>query len=554
MTENNSQHPLPTALDFYSGIGGWSLGLRFSGIYVSESYEKWASANETNFVNNGHHANCINIRDLDVEKLPKNIDFVVGSPPCTEFSYSNRGGSGDIAEGLLDIKKFLTIISILSPRYWAMENVPRVAKILRGELKQGGQLAEFENLVPRIEVIDMAQFGLPQRRRRCIAGNFDLCRLLSYQSTLPKRTLGDVVRLLNAEETVADPIYGDVISKSNLTEHDPSDYLDLEEMRINKAAKLHHPIYNSMPFPDRLERPVRTITATCTRVSRESVVISPDDHNKSIRRLSMRERASLQGFPINYQFYASSYSQKMQMIGNALPPLFAFYMGHTFLGTDASEVESVASLHFPRPQPRAQTTKCDARRGQFRRDRRFRFAVPNLQLKSGVRFELANAFDRNSVLWSLKFYYGNSKDIRIFVPNITDNNLIFSFLPMANRNSCNDIMREFRKFLEEIEQDSLQRVWCRRGPSAIHPFQLLDQIDVRAKALRDELVLVKGILADELLNILEPHVFSEQSESAIPGRRKLLDNCDLVSAGIILGSAINSKFSEASVHRRAGNA
>src|SRR3546814_4586174 len=72
-----------------------------------------------------------------------------------------------------------------------------------------------------------------------------------------------------------------------------------------------------MPFPDPLDRTVRTITATCTRVSRESIIIEQPNTRDSFRRLSIRERATLQGFPITFQFYGASHGQKLRMVGNA---------------------------------------------------------------------------------------------------------------------------------------------------------------------------------------------------------------------------------------------
>lgn len=153
------------AIDVYSGVGGWGLGLRMAGIEVVASYDKWPAANETNLKNNRHHAQTADVRRLVLSKLPKNIDIVVGSPPCIEFSYSNRGGNGNIDDGLEDIIKFLTIVSHVKPKAWAMENVPRVAHILEKELKPKGQLARFAKLGIRYHIVDMAEFGLPQRRR-----------------------------------------------------------------------------------------------------------------------------------------------------------------------------------------------------------------------------------------------------------------------------------------------------------------------------------------------------------------------------------------------------
>jgi DNA (cytosine-5)-methyltransferase 1 len=35
------------AIDLYSGVGGWSLGLRLAGVEVVASYELWGPANES---------------------------------------------------------------------------------------------------------------------------------------------------------------------------------------------------------------------------------------------------------------------------------------------------------------------------------------------------------------------------------------------------------------------------------------------------------------------------------------------------------------------------
>jgi DNA (cytosine-5)-methyltransferase 1 len=206
------------AIDLYSGIGGWSLGLRLSGIEVVASYEYWGPANETNFKNNAHLAQTVDIRRLALADLPSDIDIVVGSPPCTQFSFSNRGGGGDIADGLKDIKKFLSIVDHLKPRVWAMENVPRVAKIIETEMQDGGALEDFRHLGCSTHIVDMAEFGVPQRRRRCIAGNFNMQLLNSYRSGARTPSLGDVVQAL-AANPITDPLFGIELLRTNLTDH-----------------------------------------------------------------------------------------------------------------------------------------------------------------------------------------------------------------------------------------------------------------------------------------------------------------------------------------------
>ena len=98
------------AIDLYGGIGGWALGFKIAGIDIVASYEWWDKANATHNMNLGCKTFEQDIRKLELKDLPKNIQFVLGSPPCTQFSFSNRGGKGDLADGLKDIQKFLEVV------------------------------------------------------------------------------------------------------------------------------------------------------------------------------------------------------------------------------------------------------------------------------------------------------------------------------------------------------------------------------------------------------------------------------------------------------------
>ena len=257
----------PTAIDFYSGIGGWSLGFKLAGIDILGSYEWWDQANETHKANLGANVHQTDIRKLDTSEITTGVDFVVGSPPCTQFSFSNRGGSGDIEDGLEDIKQFLRIVKKAKPKCWAMENVPRVANVLKAELSKGGCLEEFLPIVDEsmIHVIDFSEFGLPQKRKRCIAGNFDYDLLQSYRKVCKKKVLGDVISAL-CNTNINDPNFGFGLGNNAVTELETEEALSWEELRYNKEAKTHHTVYNNMAFPDPFDKPVRTITATCTRI------------------------------------------------------------------------------------------------------------------------------------------------------------------------------------------------------------------------------------------------------------------------------------------------
>jgi DNA (cytosine-5)-methyltransferase 1 len=521
------------AIDFYSGVGGWSLGFKMAGIEMVQSYEWWNKANLTNARNNRHSTVEIDIRMLPLDDLPENIDIVVGSPPCVEFSYSNRGGSGDIFDGLKDIEKFLCVVDRLKPKCWAMENVPRVAEILRRELAKGGVLARFAHLAPDIRIVDACEWGIPQQRKRCIAGRFDFDLLFAYRKCARIRTLGDVVRSL-ADSPPTDPVYGIPLPADELFDHVPEEPLSWEEERMNREMKSFHPVYNNMAFPDSMDRPGRTVTATCTRVSRESIVIASPEHAGKFRRLTVRERACLQSFPITYQFFGESHAQKLKMVGNAVPPLLTWHIAHAMRGTLPSTLPcpSGAASEFSIPESLPKITPPDSKGECYPETRRFRAAIPHLRFKSGVRFELANSFDNSTPSWRIGFYFGNSKSIQELALDETLRRKI---------DAASDSLAPFPAEILEPLQDCISRTtasrlqarWNRRLPDGTHPYDLVDEVGKAVEKviswIRERQIPAKKILCD---------LFQDRADTS--GLPKILKVSEAVIAGCLIGCAANT--------------
>lgn len=527
------------AIDLYSGVGGWSLGLRLAGIKIVASYERWGMANETNFKNNRHQAQTVDIRRLSLDDLPSDIQIVVGSPPCTQFSYSNRGGNGDIEDGLKDIIKFLTIVDHLKPKLWAMENVPRVAKILERELLPGGCLKKFKHLNMQIHVVNMEEFGLPQKRQRCIAGNFDFDLLESYKVITPKRTLGTVIEAL-AKREIIDPIYGIKMPRTDLRDHIAESALNSEEIRINMASKTLHPVYNAMSFPDRQDRSVRTITATCTRVSRESIVIEDPKAPKAYRRLTIRERACLQGFPITFQFYGTSYGHKLRMVGNAVPPLFSFLVAQAMLRREAKKIPELSTYAetLKAPIPPAEDASPDRPGARFPKGRTFRFAIPSLRLKSGVRFDLANLVGEDRTDWKIEFYFGTPKSIQSIDLAALSLSAALRRIPTAISAKVHSELEKVSGFIHGADIGNMQRVWSHNGVGFTQPFMLLDELDERGAELVKLLKPYEQLTQEMVGNVILETYGTEANK--LPGLQKLANNAALVLAGLLIGVTANA--------------
>lgn len=540
------------AIDLYAGIGGWSLGLRLAGVEVVASYEWWQPAVDTHNGNHGGGLVTTDVRGLRMEDLPAGIDLVVGSPPCTEFSYANRGGSGDLAEGLKDLVRFFEVVEYVKPKWWAMENVPRVAEyMLRGFADPVHALYRFRRLKPLIEVVDFSDYGAAQARRRCIVSNIPLALIDAYRPKLRRRTLGDVVAALNAHDSViTDPIWGGTVPASKLTEMETEAALVGEELRMNRDAKVHHAVYNNMAFPDRWAEPSRTVTATCTRVSRESIVIEAPDKPGAYRRLTIRERASLQGFPINYQFYAKSFAEKAKMVGNAIPPTFTYLLASAAMGVDAATFGGLTTgageLLLPEKLPKPTPPEKPGR--TYPENRSFRAAIPGLRFKSGMRFELSNGPRRSEPDWKVRFFFGPSKDVReVDLDGGVLNELretLMGHSAFAGAWSALD-MADSR--LANANSRSLQAAWSHKGEGH-DPYDVVDTLaDVASEVL-------KGIEAwsAEKTNAALAEIYvlnvaaGGEPPSQVPGKAKLARNAKAILAGFIIGDWFNvARFASA---------
>ena len=458
------------AIDLFSGIGGWTLGLESAGIEVVNSYEIWSTAIDIYNRNHSAKAYQVDIGELKKEDLPEGIDIVVGSPPCTNFSWSNRGGSGDLDAGVAGLCAFFEVVLMCNPKYWIFENVPRVQEVINNATKHPN-LKKYADLIDQADfrIVDMQEFGLPQRRKRLLLGNIDFSILDKAKGVLPAPSLGDV---LQAVKSGKDLIF-DRCRITDSTEDKDRLVLSKEEVRYNWELKKNHVVYNDMCFPDLLNKPARTITATCTAVSRESIVISEDD-GISYRRLSTRERAGIQSFPIDFDFGPHSEGTRFKVLGNAMPPLMAYACAQAILGRN---IELPTKLKRKQP-PKTTRTAIVSNTGQrplgpvtANPNRSFRFAIGGLRFKSGMRFELINTPNRE--LWRVQFVYGPpGKHAEFSVSSLGELKL-----DRLNHGVGEHLTRHIERCMERsapVYSSDLQEYWSQRGDTGWQAFKYID--------------------------------------------------------------------------------
>jgi DNA (cytosine-5)-methyltransferase 1 len=138
---------------------GFCDSKRFQPVFAVESDPDAAETYRENF---GDHVAEAPIEDVAV--FPS-ADVVIGGPPCQGFSPLNRDAVGFERRGLW--REYVRALEQAEPAAFVMENVP--------ELLVSAEYAEFkkraeEDLGFTVEedVLNAADYGVPQRRRRAI--------------------------------------------------------------------------------------------------------------------------------------------------------------------------------------------------------------------------------------------------------------------------------------------------------------------------------------------------------------------------------------------------
>lgn len=118
-------------------------------------------AAETYILNFGDHVHAGPIED--VECFPA-ADVVIGGPPCQGFSPLNRDAVGFERRGLW--REYLRCLDQSEPTIFVMENVPELLASAEYDTFRTEALARGFAVDQR--VLNAADFGVPQRRRRAI--------------------------------------------------------------------------------------------------------------------------------------------------------------------------------------------------------------------------------------------------------------------------------------------------------------------------------------------------------------------------------------------------
>ncbi len=349
--------------DLFCGAGGFSEGFRQAGFEIVGGLDKWPPAVKT--YNHNFGEGMAEVQDIDAippdeidQRIP-DTEVLIGGPPCVHFSNSNRCGRHDrLPEGAALINAFLRIVAVKKHKHrsvlkaWFMENVPNANKGLEdsytfadlklsGWANRNGHRSEDEaiSLHDKKQKLNAADYGVPQNRLRLVLGELIKQRKTAsfrLEKSDTAKTVGDMLDDFpkpngRKQQRVIDPNYPDIERfTSEISDH----FYDtgIHEVFWHEARRLkqEHPYMGKMSFPENRYRPSRTVMATLTAASRESLIYKCEGSrqgNGQYRMPTARERAVLMGYPLHYQFSGTE-GVKVKQIGNSICPPLAYVIAN----------------------------------------------------------------------------------------------------------------------------------------------------------------------------------------------------------------------------------
>ena len=176
-------------IDLFCGAGGFSEGFRQAGFKIIWAVDKWQPAVDTHKENHPDTDTICDdvirislLPDIAFHSIVPDSDVIIGSPPCTFFSNSNKSGGGDKAKGKELIRAYLRIIARKKfkknskLKYWILENVPKVKRHIKNsynakELRLKGNF-KLQVKGPGNSEYNAKYYGVPSNRIRYFCGDF----------------------------------------------------------------------------------------------------------------------------------------------------------------------------------------------------------------------------------------------------------------------------------------------------------------------------------------------------------------------------------------------
>ena len=339
-------------LDLFSGAGGLSLGFKHAGFDIVGAIDYNKDAIETHKYNFSN-SNCINedISKIDnkkiVELFGKNIDVIIGGPPCQGFSNANKWQKLEDDPRNKLFFEFMRIVKLIKPKVVLIENVPGILSKNNGFAKEKiTEILENEGYNVSVKTLLASDYGVPQSRRRAFFvamlgdSRFNFESMEKKALTNVKDAISDFYDIENTEKKV----YTNV-PKTWLQKYLRGKSKKIENHQVKypkeiviKRMKFIPQGGNWKDVPEELWDTKRNNrhSSAYRRLSENKPSITIDTGHMNYfhpifdRTPTVRESARLQSFTDDFIFKGTATSQ-LRQVGNAVPPLLSYAIAKQIL-------------------------------------------------------------------------------------------------------------------------------------------------------------------------------------------------------------------------------
>ena len=315
-------------LSLFSGCGGLDLGFEKAGfdIPIANEFDKniWKT-----FEVNHPQTKLLkeDIRKIDAKTLPKDIDGIIGGPPCQSWSEAGSLKGIEDDRGKLFFE-YIRILKSVQPKFFFAENVSgMLAEKHKDAVQNFIKMFKETGYDVNLYLVNAADYGVPQDRKRVFYIGFR--EDLNIKFDFPKGSTEDDNNKITLRDIIWD-LQDSAVPAGEKNQHNPN-AINNNEYFIGSYS----PIFMSRNRVKSWDEQAFTVQASgrqCQIHPQAPKMIKVDKNDcrfvegkeNLYRRMTIREVARVQGFPDNFKFVYNNTNDAYKMIGNAVPVNLAY--------------------------------------------------------------------------------------------------------------------------------------------------------------------------------------------------------------------------------------
>jgi DNA (cytosine-5)-methyltransferase 1 len=311
------------AVDLFCGAGGSSLGAAAAGVDIVAGFDVWpvaGSVYRANFPRARFYlCDLAALDESDIRVIRDDlgpVDLLLASPPCTDHSLA-RGARPPSAG--LDLPWCVWAFAwVFLPRRIVVENVVQMRRwhdyrpFLCALMSLGYRV--------RVCILDAADFGVPQRRRRL----YIVCdREAEPPEIAPRASVHVPARcVIDLDGYAYTPLHTPRRARATI------ERVERALRVLGRDATFLSVYYGSGPQWQTLDVPLRTVTT-----SGHFALVRPDRRGGyEMRMLQVDELRAAMGFPASFVLDGCARTDAMRLIGNAICPPVMQAIVETLIG------------------------------------------------------------------------------------------------------------------------------------------------------------------------------------------------------------------------------